>query len=49
MDKALKIAWIKRITENVDAVWKVIPELAAAHYVGLYLLTECHTTSSTYA
>ncbi|KAL9977877.1 hypothetical protein ACROYT_G015331 [Oculina patagonica] len=41
MDKALKIAWIKRITENVDAAWKVIPEFAAAHYGGLSFLTEC--------
>lgn len=26
MDKALKIAWINRITESSDAVWKLISE-----------------------
>ncbi len=41
MDKAVKIAWIKRITENVDAAWKVIREFAATHYGGLTFLTEC--------
>ena len=25
MDKALKIAWIKRLTEHDDAAWKIIP------------------------
>ena len=41
MIKALKIAWIKRITEHVPPVWKIIPELAAAKYGGLSFLTEC--------
>ena len=41
MIKALKIAWIKRITEHVPPVWKIIPEFAAAKYGGLFFLTEC--------
>ena len=41
MNKALKIAWIKRITENVQPAWKIIPEFAAAKYGGLSFLTKC--------
>ena len=41
MDKALKIAWIKQITEHDDAAWKVIPEFAATDYGGLPFLIEC--------
>ena len=41
MNKALKIAWIKRITENVHPAWKVIPEFAVAKYGGLSFLTKC--------
>ena len=41
MNKALKIAWIKRITENVQPAWKIIPELTAAKYGGLSFLTKC--------
>ena len=41
MNKALKIAWIKRITEDVHPAWKIIPEFAAAKYGGLSFLTEC--------
>ena len=41
MNKALKIAWIKRITENVHAAWKIIPEFAAAKYGGSAFLTKC--------
>lgn len=41
MDKALKIAWNKRITEHVNAAWEVILEFAAADYDGLSFLTEC--------
>ena len=29
MDKALKIAWIKRLTDHNDPAWKIIPEFAA--------------------
>ena len=41
MDKALKIAWIKRLTEHDDAAWKIIPEFAATDYGGLSFLIEC--------
>ena len=41
MDKALKIAWIKRLTDNDDAAWKIIPEFAATDYGGLSFLIEC--------
>ena len=46
MNKALKIAWIKRITENVHPAWKIIPEFAAAKYGGLAFLTKFNTISS---
>ena len=41
MDKALKIAWIKRITDQNDPAWKVIPEFTTAQYGGLPFLTNC--------
>ena len=41
MGKALKIAWIKRLTEHDDAAWKIIPEFAATDYGGLSFLIEC--------
>ena len=41
MNSALKIAWIKRITEYVQPAWKKIPEFAAAKYGGLSFLIEC--------
>ena len=41
MNKALKIAWIKRITENFHPAWKIIPEFAAVKYGGLSFLTKC--------
>ena len=41
MDKALKIAWIKRLSEHDDAAWKIIPEFAATDYGGLSFLIEC--------
>ena len=41
MDKALKIAWIKRITESSDAVWKLIPEFTTVYYGALSFLTKC--------
>ena len=45
MDKALKIAWIERITEHDDAAWTVVPEFAAAYYGGLSYIIECPPTS----
>ena len=40
MDKALEIAWIKRLTEHDYSAWKLIPEFAIAHYKGLSFLTD---------
>ncbi len=42
MEKALKIAWIKRIHEQSDASWQIIPEQVTRHYGGLSFLTKCH-------
>ena len=42
MEKALKIAWIKRIQGHSDASWKTIPEQVTSHYGGLSFLTKCH-------
>ena len=39
MDKALKIAWIKRLTDHDDAAWKIIPEFAATDYGGFSFLS----------
>ena len=41
MDKALKIAWIERLTDHDDAAWKIIPEFAATDYGDLSFLIEC--------
>ena len=41
MNKALKIAWIKRLTDHNNAAWKIIPEFAATDYGGLSFLLEC--------
>ena len=41
MDKALKSAWIKRLTDHDDAAFKNIPEFAATDYGGLSFLIEC--------
>ena len=42
MDKALKIAWIKRLNEQSDASSKIILEKAVNLYGGLSFLTNCH-------
>ena len=41
MEKALKIAWIKRLAEQDDAAWKIIPEFAATDYGSISFLIEC--------
>ena len=40
MDKALKIAWIKRLTDHDDAAWK-ITDWKTTDYGGLSFLIEC--------
>ena len=34
MEIALKVAWIRRIRQDSDAAWKVIPENAVSHLGG---------------
>ena len=41
MERSLKIAWIKRITEARYASWKIIFNQAASQYGGLEFLTKC--------
>ena len=41
MDKALKIAWIKRLAVHDDAPWKLIQEFEGTEYGGLSFLIEC--------
>ena len=45
MDKALKIAWIQRIAEPSEAVWKLIPEYATIHYCGFILFVPVYFTA----
>ena len=41
MERALKIAWIKRIVENRDASWKAIPNYLVSKFGGLDFLVTC--------
>ena len=41
MERSLKIAWIKRITEARNVSWKIIPNQASSQYGGLEFLTKC--------
>ena len=41
MDKALKIAQIKRLTEHDDTAWKIFPEFVATDNGGLSFPIEC--------
>ena len=41
MERSLKIAWAKRIIENCDASWKIVPENALKQYGGLTFFTKC--------
>ena len=34
-ERSLKIAWIKRIAESSNALWKIIPNQALSQYGGL--------------
>ena len=38
---ALKVAWIRRIRQDSDAAWKVIPENAVGHLGGFDFLLDC--------
>ena len=41
MDKALKVAWIERLTTHSSTSWKIIPELGVKQYRGLTFLIKC--------
>ena len=41
MERSLKIAWVKRIIENCDASWKIVPEYALNQYGGLTFFIKC--------
>ena len=41
MDKALKVAWTKRLKTPSSASWKMIPELGVKQYGGLTFLIKC--------
>ena len=40
MERSLKIAWVKRIIDNKDVAWKVIPNYATCQYGGLQFLVK---------
>ena len=42
MEKALKIAWIKRIQNEVTSSWKIIPDVMVQQYGNLFFLTSCN-------
>ena len=41
MERALKIAWIKRIIEGADASWKIILNYAVRQFGGVDFLINC--------
>ena len=41
MERSLKIAWVKRIIENCDASWKIVPEYALNQYGDLMFFIKC--------
>ena len=42
MEKALKIAWIKRIQNEVPSSWKIIPDVMVQQHGNLFFLTRCN-------
>ena len=42
MEKALKIAWIKRIQNEVTSSWKIIPDVIVQQYGNLFFLSRCN-------
>ena len=41
MERSLKGAWIKRIAESSNELWKIIPNQVLSQYGGLEFLIEC--------
>ena len=42
MEKALKIAWIKRIQNEVPSSWNIIPDVMVQQHGNLFFLTRCN-------
>ena len=42
MEKALKIAWIKRTQNEVTSSWKIIPDVMVQQYGNLFFLSRCN-------
>ena len=42
MEKALKIAWINRIQNEVTSSWKIIPDVMVQQYGNLFFLSRCN-------
>ena len=42
MERSLKGAWIKRIAESSNELWKIIPNQVLSQYGGLEFLIECY-------
>ena len=42
MEKALKIAWIKRIQNELPSSWKIIPDVMVQQHGNLFFLTRCN-------
>jgi len=47
MEKALKIAWVKRIQDESQASWKIIPNQLLHKYGSLAFLTKCNFATNT--
>ena len=47
MEKALKIAWVKRIQDESQASWKIIPNQLLHKYGSLAFLTKCNVATNT--
>ena len=46
IEKALKIAWVKRIQDESQASWKIIPNQLSHKHGSLAFLTKCNFATS---
>ena len=49
MEKALKLAWIKRFQDDSQASWKIIPNHIMHKHGSLTFLTKCNVATNTLA
>ena len=47
MEKALKTAWVKRIQDESQASWKIVPNQLLYKYGSLAVLTKCNFATNT--